>query len=427
MMATNQPAKINATRRAPAQPTYILRGHSSSVHGVHFLRQNTRLLTGDADGFVVLWDIAIKRATVVWRAHEGAILGLGTWGEAGIVTHGRDSSLRVWSLTCEDETHGGFSKDPPVELQVGERKQPWLLHALTVSTLNFCGFASCTARSRLSSEGQKAIERSDDTTRQDLLIAVPAARDDHVSIYHLPSEKLVGLIPAPRPAKTKAGMVMALKMLHQPGTVPDASSNPSRQAQDTLTVIAGYESGRASVFIRAPSKNAWQEIYTSTPHSQPILSLDAAVAMGCFFTSAADAVVAKHPLFSPPSDEETVDPSADPIKVSQTRHSGQQSLVVRVDERIFATAGWDGRVRVYSGKTLKEVACCKWHREGCYSVAFARVGSGALAEGSEGEGGMQQLVTRMQTVAQVREERTRQTHWMAAGSKDGKVSLWDIF
>lgn len=72
--------------RPPAQPTYILRGHPSAIHGLAFYRNNTRLLTGDADGFVAVWDVAIKRPTVVWRAHEGAILGLEAWGDDRIIT-----------------------------------------------------------------------------------------------------------------------------------------------------------------------------------------------------------------------------------------------------------------------------------------------------------------------------------------------------
>lgn len=81
--------------RPPAQPTYILRGHSSAIHGILLCRRNTRLVTGDADGFVVVWDVAIKRPTVVWRAHEGVILGLGTWGDDRIITSVKDRDLRV--------------------------------------------------------------------------------------------------------------------------------------------------------------------------------------------------------------------------------------------------------------------------------------------------------------------------------------------
>lgn len=71
----------------PAQPAYVLRGHSAQVHSLHFLRQNLRLLSGDADGWVVLWGSSIKRPVAVWRAHKGTVLGLGRWGDDKIITY----------------------------------------------------------------------------------------------------------------------------------------------------------------------------------------------------------------------------------------------------------------------------------------------------------------------------------------------------
>lgn len=65
----------------PAQPAYILRGHAAQIHSTTFIRSNSRLVTGDADGWIVLWSLATKRATAVWRAHEAAILGVCEWGE----------------------------------------------------------------------------------------------------------------------------------------------------------------------------------------------------------------------------------------------------------------------------------------------------------------------------------------------------------
>jgi len=70
----------------PAQPSYILRGHTAQIHAVHFYRDNLRLLSGDADGWVILWDIPIKRPLAVWRAHGNAILGLHSWEEDKIIT-----------------------------------------------------------------------------------------------------------------------------------------------------------------------------------------------------------------------------------------------------------------------------------------------------------------------------------------------------
>ncbi|KAL0256066.1 Astra associated protein 1 Asa1 [Diplodia seriata] len=82
----SHPPQLQHAQRPPAQPAYILRGHAAHVHAVRFLRHNSRLLTGDADGWVVLWNVATKRAVAVWRAHDGAILGFGTWAEDKLVT-----------------------------------------------------------------------------------------------------------------------------------------------------------------------------------------------------------------------------------------------------------------------------------------------------------------------------------------------------
>ena len=71
----------------PAQPSYIFRGHTAQIHALHFARRNLALLSGDADGWVVLWDVPIKRARAVWKPHDGPILGLGYWDEDKIITY----------------------------------------------------------------------------------------------------------------------------------------------------------------------------------------------------------------------------------------------------------------------------------------------------------------------------------------------------
>ena len=67
-------------RLPPAQPVYVLRGHDTQVHALHFTQDNSRLLTGDADGWVVSWSLAYKRPVAVWKAHGGAVLGIASWG-----------------------------------------------------------------------------------------------------------------------------------------------------------------------------------------------------------------------------------------------------------------------------------------------------------------------------------------------------------
>jgi WD40 repeat protein len=276
-------------------------------------------------------------------------------------------------------------------------------------------------------------------------------------------------------------MVMALSLI---------SSN------DQLVVVAGYEDG-TTILARLTKADGWATIYSARPHSQPILSLDIAPDFTYVLTSSADAVIAKHPLvlhgpdglreFAPlEGPSETVSDSQQqaeagekvtsllsaglqaqtrdsnsgrkmrrervdrPMRTANTKHSGQQSLRVRSDGKIFATAGWDGRVRAYSAKTLKEVAVLKWHQSGCYAVAFSAVDPSTSPDCVTGEGSVDEAEADQETPAEPdpkgastvlrnaqsllqtsvraqRETSARSAHWLATGSKDGKISLWNIF
>lgn len=122
-----------------------------------------------------------------------------------------------------------------------------------------------------------------------------------------------------------------------------------------------------------------------------------------------------------------------PYRVVNTKHAGQQSLSVRLDGRILATGGWDSRIRIYSAKTLKELAVLKWHKEGVYAVAFADILDAGIVrrcpDGSrvEAEGVVTRKSNGLSKLQREREEKMQIKHWIAAGAKDGKVSLWEVF
>ena len=272
-------------------------------------------------------------------------------------------------------------------------------------------------------------------------------------------------------------MAMCLSILHHQGC---------------LTLIAAFENGFASVH-RLQRDGSWVMTYRSQAHTQPILSLSLQPGGESFLTSGADSIIAKHPI--PATQQEVIvashgnervveieepqeagpsvlsaalhgssagggrgaagtiaQPWEHPLKTVNTKHSGQQSLKIRSDGRLFATAGWDSQVRVYSCKTLKELAVLQWHKVGCYAVAFADLpadqpaGSSNRDATEDGQGGAGETigasarqvdqVVRSGTgsaggsVMSVKDRRiqaARTAHWIAAGSKDGKVSLWDIY
>lgn len=443
---------------APAQPQAILRGHKAQVHAASFVRGNDRLATGDADGFVILWDLAIMRSRAVWQAHTNAILGIAAWGDERIITHGRDNKLIIWKLGAADEN--AMSTSLPLDTAVSSRPQPWMVYMLEVNTMNFCAFASC------------APIASNEASAEELLIAVPnTLASEAIDIFHLPSQLRQHTVKL----GDKNGMVMALSMFNH---------------YNKLTIAAGYENGLA-VVAQLNEDGFWALKYRAQIHSQPILSLDVAPSLEYFVTAGADAVIAKHPLparlvppvglienteveaaealntpqkqasqdsgpmhknqpkepvsllsatlaaqpsRAQPSINEPSEPETHPLKVINTKHAGQQGVRIRSDGRVFATAGWDAKVRVYSTKTLREVAVLKWHQVGCYAIAFSDIEAArgfevavkATTNQAERPGS---VVPRLLDVT-VKERRLRHAttaHWLAAGSKDGKVSLWDVF
>ena len=176
----------------PAQPTFVLRGHSAQIHALHFTPGNTRLLTADAEGWTVSWNLAFKRPVAVWKAHGNAILGIGSWSSDRIITyvsivqcvsgaladskgysHGRDNKLLVWQLGVAEEP--AMDTTLPVDTDSSSRKQPWLLHALTVNTLNFCAFAMCRDGMPQAPSCVKALQTKDAPCP--ILIAVPNTTD----------------------------------------------------------------------------------------------------------------------------------------------------------------------------------------------------------------------------------------------------------
>lgn len=344
---------------------------------------------------------------------------------------------------------GFLDKTLPVDVKEGEtvQNQPWMLHSLPVNALNFCAFdmifldalRSVDGKKQESQEGPSSDTQSspDSASQAPVLFAVPnALNSGAIDIFHLPLERRVSTIPA-EPV-TNTGMVMAVRLL--------------LSSSGELYATSAYEDGQVMVFVRrgrlteqeisssASSKGTawkWEKLYASKPHTQPVLSIDVAPSKDYFLSSSADSVLVKHPI--PDASFVGVGHAEEKVlKTISTKHAGQQGLRIRSDGRIFATAGWDARTRVYSCKTMKELAVLKWHKDGCYAVAFAEVGDSTAAndpptdaKSKLGDEKEIQLTKRndgsLASVQQQRNQKAQKTHWLAAGSKDGKISLWDIY
>ena len=78
--------------------------------------------------------------------------------------------------------------------------------------------------------------------------------------------------------------------------------------------------------------------------------------------------------------------------------AGIQCLKIRPDKKLFTSGGWDGKVRIFSWKSLRKLATLAEHRGEISDIAY-----------SNG------VVSMFKSPV------------MAVGSMDGTISLWDIY
>ncbi|ODQ80336.1 hypothetical protein BABINDRAFT_166674 [Babjeviella inositovora NRRL Y-12698] len=176
------PRKLRCLCTRATQPMEVsfeklatLRGHNSDITTslyFHVPNPNGRLtptlVTGDSTGWLVWWDLAIRRPIGVWRAHDKTIItikqlgvGLSELGEVAIsgdsygilVTHGKDGEVRLWSLLTKaagmnEQPSYDFVKlsktfppepDSPAikDSALSVASRPYYI-SIPVNTLNFC-------------------------------------------------------------------------------------------------------------------------------------------------------------------------------------------------------------------------------------------------------------------------------------------------
>lgn len=394
------PDLTTSVSHSPPIPSYIFRGHQAAIHALHFYHANHFLASGDSDGWIIIWRLTTRRPAAAWKAHDGNVMGIKDWGSTRLITHGRDHKLRVWQVRDEDLNQLS-TKLPADGCLSAEAAQPWLVHSLEVNALNFCAFSICIDADTRTNDMDTSNEF------QPLLLASPNGLDNGgMDVFQLPSEQRVSKLQSDK--NSNAGMVMSTRIFYD-------------SAINRLMLVMGYEDGQIAVYARK-NQNVmpvwiWERLASSKPHTQPVLSLDVSPDHTFILTSSADATLAK---FTMP---DGVLGPIDPHKTNKTKHAGQQDLSIRSDGRVFATAGWDKNIRVFSAKTLKELAVLQWHQEGCYAIAFADVDPST----TNTETSQAVVSNAMEKFKRDRDEKIHNTHWLAAGSKDGKISLWDVY
>ena len=181
------------------------------------------------------------------------------------------------------------------------------------------------------------------------------------------------------------GMCMAVKLFLGP--------------QNKIFVAIGYEAGHVVVWdlAKAIEKDKNKKISSDVAgiycrpvaqgklHSEPIMALEVdADGVSGVSGSAEDKLVA----FAIDFEAGRVVPE----NTINVRKQGVADIALRQDGKLLATAGWDGKVRVYKRASGKALAVLKYHSEAATAVVFSP-----------------------------------ETYLMASGARDGTIALWDIY
>ncbi|CAG8680683.1 11175_t:CDS:2, partial [Acaulospora colombiana] len=275
--------------------------------------------------------------------------------------------------------------------------------SLPVNSLNFCKFGSVCGVGE----------------REEILVAIPSVTESSaIDIWNLSNQRLItssiGL-----DQKRERGYCMALKFFRNLNSQDSLSTN--------YLILAAYENGSVVLWSVKIGKNdsplgddeeivITNQLWSRKEHIESALGLDVSVDKKFAISTAGDNKIVKY-IF----DDENY--RAEPlIKSTTIKHSGIADVKIRSDGKIFATAGWDTKIRIFSSNSLKPLAILSYHRESVYALAFSKVFeqedeiSKSKSKDKEADDG---------TVQEQLQQFTN--HCLIGGGKDHRISLWEIY
>jgi WD40 repeat protein len=136
------------------------------------------------------------------------------------------------------------------------------------------------------------------------------------------------------------------------------------------TITIAFEDSLIAAFdSRNPAEPVWQN---DLKLGEPAISIAAVAERRCVVGSAQREI-----LVVAPDEKLTFYEMPD-------GHPGVDDIAVRCDGKIWATGGWDGRVRLFDAKKRRALAVLKHHNGGVHTVAFAPDGLLASAGNDRG-------------------------------------------
>jgi len=192
------------------------------------------------------------------------------------------------------------------------------------------------------------------------------------------------------------GSLMVARLV---GEVIRPLASLAREGAGTLMAVADIGEGRILAGWENGVVVVWQ---WKTQKEEAMVDLHCQV--GTVMALAWDPVKGRGVIVGSEARLVVVDTSLQVVGQREVVNPGMGAALVRDDSSIMVTGGWDARLRVFSWKKpekLKPLAVLDFHSEAVEAMTFSK--------------------------GRVEEGRLAGKRLVAAGGKDGKVSLWDIY
>eukprot|EP00877_Chromochloris_zofingiensis_P003935 jgi/Chrzof1/13542/Cz08g01130.t1 len=337
------------SRNTSPEPLFVLRGHRADVQSLCFCSSSGVLASGDAEGELRVWDLQERRPLHAQRLHttNAGILQLHVVIGADsrvLLSQGRDGVVKCWQLNHD--------------LSLGE--QP--IHSIETGSYNFCRCSLLQVSADAYNTDSPAGPRT--------VLGVAGSDPADVVIWELCSNTAQPVITLrqPRGEQAKHGMCMALQLfVHRSGGVWCA---------------CGYEDGTVALW---DTQQPQQYVCHSRLHQEPIMSVAVNASGSQGISGAADGSLS---FFD-------IDMASGVLRQTssiQASKEGISDICIRTDGRIAATAGWDGKVRIWHCRKQQLLAILRYHTKQVACVRF-----------------------------------NQDDVLLASGARDGNVAVWSVY
>jgi len=196
-------------------------------------------------------------------------------------------------------------------------------------------------------------------------------------------------------------------------------AHPNLPDRTQLRLLCAYENGSVTMFgyTRKDRETSvegigWDTIWSIRTHLESVMAMTVSRDHTFVLTVSADHLICRYDLVHADSSESAKNSSV----VHRTKHPGNAAVAIRDDGRVCAVGGWDGKIRLYSTKSMKTLGTLSYHKKSCQAVVFARYAFSTEEDGDD-EDSEEEISG---------EERGRRKLWLAAGSQDDRVTIWQL-